>query len=172
MGFFRDLERGKIGEEIFIKQAKRYFGTVMDFRGTQIEKDFDVDFAVPWSNYYDNYYMDWLKVEVKTDYQAHKTGNLCFEYTSAEKDNYVGEGCFMKTDADLILYYLYETNYVYAMHPDILKTFVLDNKEKWISRRNDKHGLLYLVPLKILVENGIAKKINFKCTNVFRTLMA
>ena len=74
MSFLKDLERGKIGEEIFIKQARHYFGKdrVMDLRGTVIERAYDVDFATPWSNY-DYNCLDWCKVEVKTDYQARWT---------------------------------------------------------------------------------------------------
>lgn len=171
MSFLQDLERGKIGEEIFIKQARHYFGKdrVMDLRGTIIERAYDVDFATPWSNK-DYTCMDWCKIEVKTDYQARWTGNLCFEYTSSENGLKTTPGCFMRTDADLLVYYLYGTDDVYIMETNTLKAFALNHSERWKTRRNEKGGLLYLIPLEELEDCGIAVKLNFKRKNIFKVI--
>lgn len=84
--FYKDIERGKIGEEMFIEQEKADGATVIDVRDNQTFRALDTDFILVDSSFGDRL----VTVEVKTDYKSEQTGNVFIETynTSTGKDGW------------------------------------------------------------------------------------
>ena len=99
--FKEDIERGKIGEDIIYNYLINLsnVNNVIDVRDDKKYRDIDMDFIVIFSN------GEKLNIEIKTDYEAHKTGNLPYEYRSNIKNNTIG--CLEKTKADYVFWYIY-----------------------------------------------------------------
>ncbi|MBM3212528.1 hypothetical protein FJZ33_09920 [Candidatus Poribacteria bacterium] len=64
-----------------------------------------------------------ISIEIKGDTKAHYTGNFFFETISNES---LGtQGCFLKSKADLLFYYLIEIDYLYIFPMEIIREWFL-----------------------------------------------
>ena len=109
--FNTDMEKyGKLGEEIFLKEYSNL--DIKDVRDNSWYQNKDIDFVV---NHKDRQ----IKVEVKTDTMAYRTGNLIYEVIA---HNSCGWGMITKAD------YIYEVLIDDCMQ--VVKTIMLDLK-KW-----------------------------------------
>lgn len=149
--FEQDFEKGKIGEnkvlDFLLKNKKTK--SIIDVRYDKYFQDIDIDFI---RETIDNKIQ---KLEIKTDLKAHKTGNLAYEFISNKYIN--STGCYEKTEADYILYFLFETNILYIIKTNLLKEFVKTNDFKQIEMGNNALG--FLIKLDLLEKNKIAWKI-------------
>lgn len=147
--FQKDLSTGKIGEDVifdFLKTNKTT-KTVVDVRLDKFFQELDVDFIQ------ETYNNEVRKIEVKTDTMAHKTGNLAYEHTSNKYYNSIG--CFEKTRADYIFYYLTETRETYILHTETLREYIRVHKNSLREVSMGDNALGYLIKLKELIQNNI-----------------
>lgn len=73
------------------------------------------------------------RVEVKGDTWGHKTGNLFFETTSnVEQDN---DGCFMYTEADLLLYLMLKSRELYILPVEDVRAWFIREIERFRKQR-------------------------------------
>lgn len=101
--FFNDLERGKPGEQIFVRVAEELGYKVDDLSDDKHYQKKGVDFRINDTNRS-------LLVDVKTDYRMHKTGNIFLELADGPR-----EGWARKTKADLIFYIDYYNDVAYVL---------------------------------------------------------
>lgn len=115
MDFKKSLDKGGVGEHVVWNLLMKQKGirSVVDVRDDKKFQEKDVDFLV------EDYNHQFMWVEVKTDYQAHKSGNIVYELTTS---NHVG--CFEKTKSEYIMYYLPEIQTVYMIHTKSLRNYV------------------------------------------------
>ena len=89
---------------------------------------------------------------------AHKTGNFAYEEYSHKNP-----GCFARTKADHILYFVKETDMVYVLNPVKFREFIAEmklDKEKAASLKVRPSGMGegafgYLVPIAVLAETDV-----------------
>lgn len=152
--FQQDLRTGSIGEESVLQFLKVSKSTknIMDVRYDKFFQELDVDFIQETHN------NEFRKIEVKTDTMAHITGNLAYEHTSNKYYNTIG--CFEKTKADYIFYYLTENKNLYILHTETLRSYIHTNKNRFREVNMGDNALGYLVKLEELVNNKIGWRIN------------
>ncbi len=147
------LDRSKAYEEQIINyfqdKANAQGVSFLDSRDIESYRAKDVDFVI-----------DGVEMEIKCDFQGHKTGNLSYEHISSKIGNtVVGKGCFAKTTAKNIYYYLIHTGLVYELNVEELRKevgmqFVLGNfvtraiKNNWGGKVME--GEVILVPFESL----------------------
>ena len=119
MGFHSDNEIGSMGESAIFDFLSTYPSTttIIDVTKDEWFQQFDIDFIWQDTEY------NTFKIEVKTDRLADKTGNMIYEIWSDKR--FYTKGCFEKTEADYIFYYLINTRTLY-----IFKTLEL---RQWVS---------------------------------------
>lgn len=151
--FLKDLDTGKIGEDIVFNFLKTNKTTknIVDVRFDKFFQSLDVDFIQETNN------NEVRKIEVKTDTMAHKTGNLAYEHISNKYYNTIG--CFEKTKADYIFYYLTETKELYILHTDTLRSYISNNKNRLREVCMGDNAIGYLVKLNELIQNKIGWKM-------------
>lgn len=151
--FQKDLKVGNIGEEVIFEFLKGNIATrtIVDVRHDKFFQDLDIDFIQ------ETLQSEIRKIEVKTDTLAHKTGNLAYEHTSNKYYNTIG--CFEKTKADYIFYYLTETKELYILHTESLRCFIANNKNRLREVSMGDNALGYLVKLEELIQNNIGWRI-------------
>lgn len=147
--FQQDLRTGSIGEESVLQFLKVSKSTknIMDVRYDKFFQELDVDFIQETHN------NEFRKIEVKTDTKAHNTGNLAYEHTSNKHYNTIG--CFEKTKADYIFYYLTENKNLYIFHTETLRGYININKNRFREVNMGDNALGYLVKLEELINNNI-----------------
>ena len=69
-----------------------------------------------------------ISIEIKGDRKAHVTGNFFFETVSNEALE--TEGCFLKSQADLLFYYLMETDRLYVFPMSKIRGWFLRTREQ------------------------------------------
>lgn len=152
------LDKSKVYEQQIIEHFQDIANadgvSFLDSRDIESYRTKDVDFVI-----------DDVEMEIKCDFQGHKTGNLTYEHISSKIGNkVVGKGCFAKTTAKNIYYYLVKTGTVYELNVEELRKevglgFVLGNfvtrsiKNNWGSRVME--GEVTLVPFEALSDKVI-----------------
>ena len=152
--FQNDLRTGELGEEVVYNFLSRNPNTskVLDVRGDKVFQKLDVDFIQELIS------GGFRMIEVKTDTQAHYTRNLAYEHTSNKYYNTIG--CFEKTKADYIFYYLTETKEVYILDTLRLRQYVRVHKSRFREVNMGDNALGYLIKLEELINNKIGWRIN------------
>ena len=117
MGFHSDNEIGNKGENIIFNYLLNHSSTInlIDVSKDKWFQQFDIDFLQVTNNGIN-------KIEVKTDKLADKTGNMVYEIWSDRR--IYAKGCFEKTEADYIFYYLINTKVLYIFNTQELRTWV------------------------------------------------
>lgn len=144
-----DIRRGAIGENLVYELLKSGESCidVIDVRSYDYFRGIDVDFLQIKSD------GEPVKIEVKTDLQAHNTGNIAYEYVSS--CNIKTIGCFEKTKSDYIFYYLMKSGQLYLFNTPQLRAYVEKNKEEWRLVRMGDDAKGYLLPISKLVAENI-----------------
>lgn len=152
--FQQDLKIGNVGEEVIFNflEKNKATKTILDVRNDKFFQELDIDFIQETKQ------GEVRKIEVKTDTIAHKTGNLAYEHTSNKYYNTIG--CFEKTRADYIFYYLTETGELYILHTNTLRSYITNNKNRLREVNMGDNALGYLVKLEELIKNKIGWRMN------------
>ena len=151
--FNSDIQIGNKGENIIYDYLMNHPSTdnVMDVSKSWWFQQFDIDFIQIDKNGSVN------KIEVKTDRMADKTGNMVYEIYSDRRT--CSQGCFEKTQADYILYYLINTKVLYIFDTQELREWVHKHKnELWQTCMGD-FALGYIIPLNDLKNIYIKEKL-------------
>ena len=145
MPFWEDLSAGESGEHVAWVQLLESPKTkqVLDVRKDKYFQDKDIDFLQLDVNNNVN------KIEVKTDRQAHETGNIAFEIRSK-----ASEGCLAKSEADYIYYYIENTKEVIIIKLKELKGYIKHIDPKEVSMGDHAKG--YLLDIQSLLDYQVA----------------
>ena len=152
--FLIDLKTGEIGESVVLKflQKESNVEDVIDVRDNKLFQKYDVDFLV----YTDRSII--VPIEVKSDTMAHRTGNIAYEVLSNK--HYNTKGCFEKTRARYIYYYLTKTKQLYQIDVIKLRSHVENNyknNKKLIPMGDNALG--YLIKINELLKCNIMKEL-------------
>lgn len=146
--FAADLADGAIGERAAWDKLQHMQGirSVVDVRDDKFFQDNDVDFLV------ESYSRQFVWVEVKTDRQADRTGNIAYEVSTSGN-----EGCLKKTKAAVVFYYLPNTGKMYSIKMRNLRNYIVIHEPKLVNMGDASTG--YLLSIKDLLEYGVMKEI-------------
>lgn len=147
MGFKESLHQGCLGELIVrdFLEKQPWCRNVIDLRYDKAFQDKDVDFMV------ENQTRQFTYIEVKTDFVAHKTNNLAYELSTSGN-----AGCFDKTEANMIAYYLPESKELYLIDAKALRNYVYQKRGDPIPMGDNATG--FLIPFSELDSKNIIKK--------------
>lgn len=148
MSFEQSLMTGGYGEHavwnILTNQPK--VRVVVDVRKDKRFQEKDIDFLVENTN------QQFTSIEVKTDFKAHETGNIVYEATTSGHI-----GCFEKTQADYIAYFVPKSKKIYMIHVKALRTYLHQIKPEPVKMGDNATG--FLLPLKDLIDNKVIKRV-------------
>ena len=152
MGFHSDSEIGNKGENAIFNYLLNHSSTInlIDVSKDKWFQQFDIDFLQVTNNGIN-------KIEVKTDRLADKTGNMVYEIWSDRR--IYAKGCFEKTEADYIFYYLINSRTLYIFNTKELREWVLKhtNNLKQINMGDNAFG--YVIRLSDLKDISTKIKI-------------
>ena len=153
MSFHSDINIGQKGENIIYDYLMNHPSTdnVINVSNDKWFQQFDIDFVQI------NGSGDVNKIEVKTDRLAHKTGNMVYEIWSDRR--IYSKGCFEKTEADYIFYFLINTNIIYIFDTLELRDWVKKHETKLNRTNMGDYAVGYLIPLNDLKEICIKVKL-------------
>ena len=119
--FNTDIQIGNKGENIIYDYLMNHPSTdsVVNVSNDTWFQQFDIDFI--WQDTEYNIF----KIEVKTDRFADRTGNMVYEVYSDKRTH--SKGCFEKTEADYIFYYLINSKTLYVFNTKELREWVLEH---------------------------------------------
>lgn len=147
MSFEQSLMVGGYGEHavwnVLTNQPR--VRVVVDVRKDKRFQDKDIDFLV------ENNKQQFASVEVKTDFKAHETGNIVYEVTTSGNI-----GCFEKTQADYIAYFIPKSKLIHLIHVDSLRSFVKMAKPELRKMGDNAEG--YLIKIQDLINANVIKE--------------
>lgn len=149
--FIKDLKTGEVGEKITMEYLSSIenFDCILDVRDNKLFQKIDVDFLVLTK---DNIM---LPVEVKSDTMAHRTNNIVYETVSNRKTGSIG--CFEKTRAKYMYYYLTVPQELYVIDVIKLQEYAHENCTKKVRMGDCAEG--YLIKMNALLDLEIMKKV-------------
>lgn len=143
----KELREGTVGEYIvwnlFIKQ--KGIRSVVDVRDDEFFRKCDVDFLI------EDVGRQFHWVEVKTDSMADRTHNFAYEKFSSK--TYHTQGCFEKTKAEVIMYYVPGWKKVFAINVGLLRDYV--HNQHLEERKMGDDAIGYLIPFEELARRNI-----------------
>lgn len=142
--FSESIRYGEFGEHAIwnlLNKMKRT-RSVIDVRLDKGFQDKDVDFLV------EDIDRQFTFIEVKTDYKAQDTGNLVYEISTSGNI-----GCFEKTQATYIIYYLPKTQTAYFLNVSKLRNYVKTVNPKRVPMGDKSEG--YLLPINDLLNTKV-----------------
>lgn len=146
--FDKDLKTGEIGEckaiEILQNSPKTIY--LMNTSHDPFFQENDIDCIV------DRRDGKIVKYEVKTDTQAHKTGNMVFEMKSNGN-----VGCLARSAADYVFYYVLETDSMYLYKLDNMKDYIEMTNPVLKDMGDGAKG--YLLNIEKLIKAKIVQKV-------------
>lgn len=152
MGFHKDNIIGQNGEYIIYNYLSNHSSTInlIDVSKDKWFQQFDIDFLQVTNDGIN-------KIEVKTDRIADRTGNMVYEIYSDKR--FYTLGCFEKTEADYIFYYLINTNILYIFDTQELREWVLEHQHNLKLVDMGDFALGYIIPLNDLKDISIKIKL-------------
>lgn len=146
--FEQSKKFGEYGEHAVwnVLSSEKWVRSVIDVRQDEGFREQDIDFLV------ENTSRQFAGVEVKTDFMAHKTGNLAYELTTSGHI-----GCFEKTKARYIAYIVPKAQKVYWISVEALREYVRSHDLNEIKMGDNATG--YLIPLEDLVNSKVVIKV-------------
>lgn len=149
MGFEECLKNGEVGEHIAwnLLSKNKNIATVIDMRDSTWGREQDVDFMVIATN------KDTRFVEVKTDFKAHETGNIAYELKTSGN-----AGCFYKTAANWVLYYVPYAKVVYWIDVRRMREHIQARSYSVVRMGDYAEG--YLIPIDDLVSDKVIYHIS------------
>ena len=151
--FNSDVQVGNKGENIIYDYLMNHPSTdsLINVSNDSWFQQFDIDFIQIDGD------GDVNKIEVKTDRMADKTGNMVYEIFSDRRTH--TKGCFEKTHADYIFYYLINTKVLYIFNTQELREWVYEHRnELWQTYMGD-FAIGYVIPLNDLKDIYIKEKL-------------
>ena len=152
MGFHKDNIIGQNGEHNIYNYLLNHSSTVnlVDVSKNKWFQQFDIDFIQVTKD-------EINKIEVKTDRIADRTGNMVYEVYSDKR--FYTLGCFEKTEADYIFYYLINTNILYIFDTQELREWVLEHQHNLKLVDMGDFALGYIIKLNDLKDISIKIKL-------------
>ena len=153
MGFHSDSEIGNKGENIIYDYLWKHKSTlkIVDVSRDEWFQQFDIDFLqIDIQNNIN-------KIEVKTDSLADKTGNMVYEIWSDKRTH--SKGCFEKTEADYIFYFLINTRMLYIFNTKELREWVLTHIDNLKQTDMGDNAFGYVIRLSDLKDISTKIKI-------------
>ena len=152
MGFHKDNIVGQNGEYIIYNYLSNHSSTInlIDVSKDKWFQQFDIDFIQVTNDGIN-------KIEVKTDRIADRTGNMVYEIYSDKR--FYTLGCFEKTEADYIFYYLINTNILYIFDTQELREWVLEHQHNLKLVDMGDFALGYIIRLNDLKDISIKIKL-------------
>lgn len=152
MGFNSDIIIGEKGEYKVYNYILNHPSTIslIDVSKDKWFQQFDIDFIQIADNGVN-------KIEIKTDRIGHKTGNMAYEVWSDRR--IYSKGCFEKTEADYIFYYLINSNIIYIFYTQELRYWVHKHKKDLKLINMGDYALGYIISLNKLKDISIKIKI-------------
>lgn len=154
--FLGDLDFGKEGEKKIKAKLESYRSVVKvrDISNSKRGITDDIDFEVVYADGHTS------TVEVKTDTMAHRTGNIAYEEFSHKNP-----GCFARTKADHIIYYIIETGEAYVLSPKNFRAFINEMKRDTAkanmlrvrAARMGEGASGYLVPIRSILHTNVVE---------------
>ena len=142
--FSESLREGEAGEHavwnLFIKQGG--VRSVVDVRNDKKFQEDDIDFLV------EDYKRQFTPIEVKTDFKAQDTGNIIYELSTSGHI-----GCFEKTKAKYIAYYIPAAKTVHMI--DVVKFRTYLQKERPEERKMGDNATGFLIPIEDLIREKV-----------------
>lgn len=151
--FNESLKEGESGEHVVwnILNKNPNVRSVVDVRQDKDFQEQDIDFLV------ENYKRQFTPVEVKTDFKAQDTGNIIYEVSTSGH-----LGCFEKTKAKYIYYYIPASKQVHMINVVALRTFIHRIRPEEKNMGDNATG--FLIPIKDLKS---AKVIEYTYEGVY-----
>ena len=147
MSFEQSLKNGSYGEHavwnVLIKRPN--VKTILDVRDDKNFQSMDIDFLMQTTD------LQVVPIEVKTDYQAQETGNIVYELTTSGNI-----GCFEKTQAWYVAYFVPKKQEVHMIYVKRLRDFIKNHNLNVI--RMGDYATGYLLPIEELKKNGVIVK--------------
>ena len=143
-GFRTDLNRGRLGEQYIKAYLSKHGWIVRDVTDSDLYRACDIDIDAYHAKY------GTKAIEVKTDYKATFTNNICLEVLSSKA--YGSQGCMVKTKADIIAYCIAEGEHirgVYWIETDRLQRLIDRTPRIGLIDMGD-HAKGYLMPFRAL----------------------
>ena len=152
MGFHKDNIVGQNGEYIIYNYLSNHSSTInlIDVSKDKWFQQFDIDFLQVTNDGIN-------KIEVKTDKIADRTGNMVYEVYSDKR--FYTLGCFEKTEADYIFYYLININILYIFDTQELREWVLEHQHNLKLVDMGDFALGYIIRLNDLKDISIKIKL-------------
>ena len=153
MGFITDNNVGHKGESVIYDYLMNHPSTdnLINVSNDSWFQQFDIDFIQIDGD------GDVNKIEVKTDRMADRTGNMVYEVYSDKR--FYTLGCFEKTKADYIFYYLINTNILYIFDTQELREWILEHQHNLKLMDMGDYALGYIIPLNDLKEISIKERL-------------
>lgn len=144
--FSESLKEGESGEHVVwnILQKQSNIRNVVDVRMDKKFQEKDIDFLV------ENMNRQFTSIEVKTDFKAQETGNLVYELSTSNNI-----GCFEKTQAEYIMYYIPAEKVVHMIDVIALRTYI--HKVRPEERKMGDNATGFLIPLQDLIKAKVIK---------------
>ena len=152
MGFHSDSEIGNKDENTIFNYLLNHSSTIslIDVSKDKWFRQFDIDFIQVTNNGIN-------KIEVKTDRLADKTGNMVYEIWSDRR--IYAKGCFEKTEADYIFYYLINNRTLYVFNTKELREWVLKHTNNLKQTNMGDNAFGYVIRLNDLKDISTKIKI-------------
>ena len=145
--FSESLKEGAYGEHaiwnLFIKLPG--VRSVVDVRDDNGFQEKDIDFLIEDTK------RQFTPIEVKTDFKAHETGNVVYELSTSNHT-----GCFEKTEAKYIIYFVPGENAAYQIDVKALRTYL--HKARPEERQMGDSATGFLLPIRDLKAEGVIKR--------------
>lgn len=142
--FSESLKTGERGEHavwnLFIKQP--WVRNVIDVRNDKDFQEQDIDFLIEDTK------RQFTPIEVKTDYVAHKSGKIAYELTTSGNI-----GCFEKTKARYIVYFIPESETAHVINVIRLRTYIQNERPTEVQMGDAATG--FLLPIDKLIQEKV-----------------
>ena len=142
--FNESLKEGETGEHVVWNLLNNLNGvrSMVDVRKDKYYQSVDIDFLM------EDYKRQFTPIEVKTDFKAHKTGNIAYEVQTSGS-----LGCFEKTKAKYVMYYVPADKTVYWIDVIAMRTYLQETHPEEKKMGDNATG--FLLPIKDLKESHV-----------------
>ena len=147
--FSQSLLEGESGEHVIwnLLMKSKDVRSVVDVRQDKNFQEMDIDFLV------ENGERQFTPIEVKTDFKAQDTGNIVYELSTNGQI-----GCFQKTKARYIYYYIPAIKTAYMIDVKDLRTYIYRVRPEERKMGDNARG--FLLPIRDLIDAKVIKRVH------------
>ena len=144
--FSESLKEGEMGEHVVwnILSKSTSVRSIVDVRQDKNFQEQDIDFLI------ENDKRQFTPIEVKTDFKAQDTGNIVYEVSTSGHI-----GCFEKTKAKYIYYYIPAKKVVYMIDVKAFRTYLQKARPEEMKMGDNATGCL--IPIDDLIREKVIK---------------